>query len=174
MWEKLKSSGIDLSLNYNHMINNDAWLTGMANFTYATSEFTAYEEPDYSATPWKSKLGTSLNQNFGYVAERLFADEEDIRNSPSQFGNYMAGDIKYKDIPNADGVCDGVIDANDRVYTGHPTVPEIVYGFGPSFQYKKWDFFFLFSRSSPYVYCCRGYSSFWYGWIAKCSEIYCE
>ena len=45
---KAKSSGIDLSLNYNHMINNDAWLTGMANFTYATSEFTAYEEPDLS------------------------------------------------------------------------------------------------------------------------------
>ena len=27
-----------------------------------------------------------------------FADEEDIRNSPSQFGNYMAGDIKYSKI----------------------------------------------------------------------------
>ena len=136
---KAKSSGIDLSLNYNHMINNDAWLTGMANFTYATSEFTAYEEPDYSATPWKSKLGTSLNQNFGYVAERLFADEEDIRNSPSQFGNYMAGDIKYKDINN-----DGKITELDMVPMGYPTSPEIVYGFGLSGGYKQWDLSFFF------------------------------
>ena len=135
---KAKSSGIDLSLNYNHMINNDAWLTGMANFTYATSEFTAYEEPDYSSTPWKSKLGTSLNQNFGYVAERLFADEEDIRNSPTQFGNYMAGDIKYKDINN-----DGKITELDMVPMGYPTSPEIVYGFRSVRRIQTMGFVFL-------------------------------
>ena len=136
---KAKSGGIDLSLNYNHMINKDAWLTGMANFTYATSEFTFYEEPDYSNTPWKSKIGTSLNQNFGYVAERLFVDEEDIRNSPVQFGNYMAGDIKYKDINN-----DGKITELDMVPMGYPTSPEIVYGFGLSGGYKQWDLSFFF------------------------------
>ena len=27
---------------------------------------------------------------------------------------------------------------------GNPSVPEIVYGFGPSFKYKKWDFSFFF------------------------------
>lgn len=136
---KAKSSGVDLSLDYNHVINKDFWLTGMANFTYATSQFEVYEEPKYSNAPWKYRIGTSLNQGFGYVAERLFTDEEEIRNSPTQFGNYMAGDIKYKDING-----DGKITELDMVPMGYPTSPEIVYGFGLSGGYKQWDLSFFF------------------------------
>ncbi|MDR1221918.1 MAG: TonB-dependent receptor, partial [Tannerella sp.] len=54
------SRGTDISLNYNHSINKDTWISGMANFTYATSEFRVYEEPDYSDTPWRSRVGRSL------------------------------------------------------------------------------------------------------------------
>ena len=39
---------------------------------------------------------------------------------------------------------DGVIDANDRTSLGYPTVPEIMYGFGASVNYKRWDFSFFF------------------------------
>lgn len=130
-----KSRGIDMSLDYNHSVNKDFWITGRANFTYATSEFLVYEEPDYSATPWKSRIGHSLSQGYGYVAERLFIDEEDIRNSPVQFGDYMAGDIKYKDLNN-----DGKITELDQAAIGYPTSPEIVYGFGVSLGYKDFDF----------------------------------
>lgn len=133
------SKGIDISLNYNHSFNKDLWVTGLANFTYATSEFTVYEEPDYSQTPWLSRVGHSLNQNWGYVAERLFVDEEEIRNSPVQFGNYKAGDIKYKDINK-----DGKITELDKVPIGFPTSPEIVYGFGMSAGYKGIDVNFFF------------------------------
>jgi TonB-linked SusC/RagA family outer membrane protein len=128
------SKGIDISLNYNHSFNNDLWLSGLANFTYATSEFTVYEEPDYTDTPWRSRVGYSLNQNWGYVAERLFVDEEEIRNSPVQFGDYKGGDIKYKDINK-----DGKITELDMVPIGFPTSPEIVYGFGLSGGYKGFD-----------------------------------
>lgn len=134
-----KSSGFDMSIDYNHSINKDFWVTGRANFTYATSEFSVYEEPDYSKTPWRSKVGRSLSQTFGYVAERLFIDEEDIRNSPTQFGEYMPGDIKYKDIND-----DGKITEMDEVPIGYPTSPEIVYGFGLSSGYKDFDFSFFF------------------------------
>jgi TonB-linked SusC/RagA family outer membrane protein len=129
------ASGVDVSLDYTHFIGKDFWLKGLANFTYASSEFRVYEEPDYSATPWKSRVGTSLNQTFGYVAERLFVDEEEIRNSPVQFGQYMAGDIKYKDVNG-----DGKITELDQVPIGYPTSPEIVYGFGVSTGYKAFDF----------------------------------
>lgn len=64
-----------------------------------------------------------MAQEYGYVAERLFIDEEDIRNSPVQFGNYMAGDIKYKDLNG-----DGKITELDQAAIGYPTSPEIVYG----------------------------------------------
>ncbi len=143
------SKGIDISVNYNHSFNKDLWLTGMANFTYATSKFTTYEEPDYSTTPWKSRVGYSLNQTWGYVAERLFVDEEEVRNSPVQFGDYKAGDIKYKDINK-----DGKITDLDMVPMGYPTSPEIVYGFGLSGGYKGFDlscFFQGLARESFWI-----------------------
>lgn len=130
-----ESHGIDISLNFNHSFNKDFWFTALANFTYATSEFTVYEEPDYTGMPWLSFVGQSLNQNWGYIAERLFVDDEEVRNSPVQFGDYGAGDIKYKDVNN-----DGKITSLDKVFMGYPTSPEIVYGFGFSTGYKGWDF----------------------------------
>jgi TonB-linked SusC/RagA family outer membrane protein len=141
--------GVDVSLDYTHFIGKDFWLKGLANFTYASSEFKVYEEPDYSATPWMSRVGTSLNQRVGYVAERLFVDEEEIRNSPTQFGRYMAGDIKYKDING-----DGTITSLDQVPIGYPTSPEIVYGFGLSTGYKAFDlscFFQGLARESFWI-----------------------
>ncbi len=143
------SKGIDVSLNYKHSFRKDLWLTGLANFTYATSKFTIYEEPDYSSTPWLSRVGRSLNQNWGYVAERLFVDDEEIRNSPAQFGNYRAGDIKYKDINR-----DGKISELDKVPLGYPTSPEIVFGFGFSGGYKAFDlscFFQGLARESFWI-----------------------
>lgn len=143
------SSGVDVSVNYNHSFNENLWISGLANFTYATSEFTVYEEPDYSATPWRSRVGYSLNQTWGYVAERLFVDDEEIRNSPVQFGDYKAGDIKYKDINK-----DGKITELDKVPIGFPTSPEIVYGFGISGGYKGFDlscFFQGLARESFWI-----------------------
>ncbi|MGL4492602.1 MAG: SusC/RagA family TonB-linked outer membrane protein, partial [Tannerellaceae bacterium] len=146
---KEKSSGFDMSVDYNQMIGKDLWISGRGNFTFAKSKFTVYEEPDYSKTPWKSRVGYSLNQEWGYVAERLFIDEEEIRNSPTQFGEYMAGDIKYKDING-----DGKITELDQVPLGHPKSPEIVYGFGISMGYKGFDlscFFQGLARESFWI-----------------------
>jgi len=134
------SKGIDLSLDYNQYFSNGLWVTGRTNFTYAHSQFKVYEEPDYSSTPWRSRVGYSLNQQWGYVAERLFVDEKEIQNSPIQtFGDYLGGDIKYKDING-----DGQITSIDMVPIGYPTSPEIVYGFGASFGWKGIDASFFF------------------------------
>lgn len=129
-----ESSGLDMSADYNYSFNKDFWMQGRFNFTYATSKVTKYEENDYSQTPWRSRVGRSISQQWGYVAERLFVDEQDIANSPKQFGEYMAGDIKYKDINK-----DGIISEADQVPIGFPTSPEIVYGFGLSAGYKGLD-----------------------------------
>ena len=99
---KAKGHGVDMEFNYEKSFNKDLWMTGRATFTYATSEAVEWEEPDYSATPWLSKVGKSLGQEWGYIAERLFIDDEEVKNSPTQFGEYKAGDIKYRDV-NGDG-----------------------------------------------------------------------
>ena len=54
------------------------------------------------------------------------------------FGEYGAGDIKYKDING-----DMKIDENDQVPIGYPTTPEIIYGFGLTTGYKNFDFALL-------------------------------
>lgn len=143
-----KGKGIDLSLDYSKNFQNGWWLIGHLNFTYATSAFQVYEEPDYTATPWKSRIGRSLGQSWGYVAERLFVDDYEVKNSPFQGTDVMAGDIKHKDING-----DGVISELDQVPIGFPVTPEIIYGFGFSTGYKALDFSCFFQG--------LGRESFW-------------
>ena len=147
------SKGVDMSLDIHHNFTPDFWISSRANYTFVTNKFEVYEELDYASAgmPWLSHTGQPIDQPWGYIAERLFIDDADIANSPSQstFGKYMPGDIKYKDINN-----DGIINSNDRVPIGYPTKPEIIYGFGVSLGYKKLDFSFFFqgsARSSFFV-----------------------
>ncbi|MDR2773902.1 MAG: TonB-dependent receptor, partial [Tannerella sp.] len=129
------SRGVDISLDYQQSWNPDFWTSVRANFTYATSRYEVFEEPVYDE-PWRSRVGISLKQNYGYIAERLFMDDAEAYNSaPQDFGNsYGGGDIKYSDVNR-----DGRITPADMVPIGNPTVPEIVYGFGFSLGYKGFD-----------------------------------
>lgn len=132
---EVKSGGFDGSLDLNHSFNNHAWITGRFNFTYATNEFVENEEPEYR-WDYLSNIGWPINTWKGFIAERLFIDESDVRNSPVQeLGSVpQAGDIKYKDING-----DGRVNDDDQVHIGYPTVPEITYGFGLSAGYKNFD-----------------------------------
>lgn len=136
-----EGKGIDLSADYSKFFNNGFWIQARANFTYAVSRFLVYEEPAYDDAPWKSQIGYPIDQQWGYIAERLFVDEKEVENSPVQnFGiRPMGGDIKYRDING-----DGRITTLDQVPIGYPTSPEIVYGFGASVGYKSFDFSFFF------------------------------
>ncbi|MGV8093111.1 MAG: TonB-dependent receptor [Mangrovibacterium sp.] len=133
---KAEGKGVDLSIDYSKNFSNNIWLQARGNFTYATSKFLVYEEYDYQDAPWKSHLGYSINQQWGYLAERLFVDDTEAAKAPRQnFGEYAGGDIKYRDVNG-----DGQITELDQVPIGYPTMPEIVYGFGFSFGYKSIDF----------------------------------
>ncbi|GHS96711.1 SusC/RagA family TonB-linked outer membrane protein [Bacteroidia bacterium] len=140
--------GVDMELNYEKVINKDLWITGRGTFTYASSKVLEWEEADFSQYPWKSRIGQSINQEWGYIAERLFLDDTEVANSPTQFGKVEGGDIKYRDING-----DGRITDLDKVPIGFPTVPEINYGFGVSVGYKGLDASIFFQGS--------GRQSFW-------------
>lgn len=140
---KVTSRGFDGSIDYKKFFDNSLWMTLRGNFTYAVNKRIEMDEKDYP-DEYLKRLGSNINQQWGLVAERLFVDEEEIINSPKQdFGRYMAGDIKYKDING-----DGVVNANDMVALGFPTVPEIQYGFGASAGYKDLDFSFFFQGNA--------------------------
>lgn len=136
-----RGQGVDVALDYNKIFTGGAWLQVKGNFTYAASKYTEFEERSYDEY-WRTRVGYSIKQSFGYIAESLFVDEEEVANTP-HLSDAMAGDIKYRDVNG-----DGLIDDADKVPIGYPTVPEIVYGIGASFGYKGFDCSFFFQGSA--------------------------
>lgn len=140
------NKGIDFSLDYGKQVTKDFSMQFKGTFTFAQNKVVKYDEPADTRYA-KSRIGHSVNQIFGYVADGLYKDVADIENSPtSTLGNIAIapGDIKYLDQPDNDGVYDGQITSDDQIALGYPTIPEIVYGFGPSMAYKQFDFSFFF------------------------------
>lgn len=145
-----RSKGIDIQADYKQAWASGLWASARANFTYSTGKYDVYEEPTYPES-YRQHAGRSIKQTWGYIAERLFIDDEDAANSPSQaaFGSqYGGGDIKYTDVNG-----DGVITNADMVPIGYPTSPEIIYGFGVSLGHKGFDFSVFFQG--------LGRESFW-------------
>lgn len=145
---KSETKGIDIAFKYQRSFGKNFWLNARGTFTYATSEVTKIDQNVFeSSIPYLSRQGRSITQWWGYIAERLFIDDEEVANSPVQFGagpeDVRAGDIKYRDING-----DGVINSDDQVPLGYPTQPEIIYGFGSTFGYKRFDFSFYFQGSA--------------------------
>ncbi|QEM11230.1 SusC/RagA family TonB-linked outer membrane protein [Mucilaginibacter rubeus] len=156
------TKGIDLQMDYKATINNNVWLQGRGNFTLASSKYGNYEEPQYKEA-YRYHNGQEIGRQYGYIAERLFVDDNEARNSPSQIFSTNGippggGDIKYRDL-NGDGKIDGA----DQTFIGYPTVPEIVYGYGLSAGIKNFDiscffqgqarvsFFIDPNRTSPFI-----------------------
>ena len=145
-----RAKGIDIQADYKQAWASGLWASARANFTYSTGKYDVYEEPTYPES-YRQHAGRSIKQTWGYIAERLFIDDEDAANSPSQaaFGSqYGGGDIKYTDVNG-----DGVITNADMVPIGYPTSPEIIYGFGVSLGHKGFDFSVFFQG--------MGRESFW-------------
>ncbi len=159
---KVESHGFEFSLDGRKSLNNTLWIAAMGNFTFAKNRYLAYEEPAY-LEEYRLNKGQQLNRHRAFIAERLFVDDYEAQNSPSQiFSNNgfapMGGDIKYRDLNG-----DGKVDFADQAFVGYPTVPQIVYGFGVSSGYKGFDLSAFFQgqtqvsfmidpgRTSPFI-----------------------
>jgi hypothetical protein len=157
-----RSRGLDLSLNYKKAYNDNTFITIRSNLTYARSKYVNYEEPQY-AEAYRYRSGQPINRNYGYIAERLFVDDQEARNSPAQIFSTngippKGGDIKYRDLNH-----DGVINSADMTFLGFPQTPQIVYGFGFSARRKNFDLSAFFqgqarvtlfidpTRTSPFI-----------------------
>jgi TonB-linked SusC/RagA family outer membrane protein len=140
---KAETFGFESSLDVEKMFSNGSWLLGRFNFTYSKNKVTQKDEPQYKDR-YLSAVGQSANILRGLVAERLFVDDYEMDNSPSQdWGFYEAGDIKYKDING-----DGRVNNNDYVPMGYPSFPEVQYGFGLSGGWRNFDLSFFFQGNS--------------------------
>lgn len=131
---EMRNSGVDMSLRYTEWIG-EVQLSGLANYTFARNVILNQDQPEYDDA-YLYSTGQARWQHFGYVAGGLFEDQQDIDSWPAQNvgGEVKPGDIKYLDLNS-----DGVVNNNDRKAIGFTNVPEVVYGFGLSAQWKNFD-----------------------------------
>jgi len=146
------AKGLDLNINYKQTFSKTFWASVLGNLTVTSNRYARFEEPQYQYA-YRFQNGKPINQPFGYIAERLFVDDKEAANSPTQyFGNSTipaGGDIKYRDVNK-----DGVINQDDQVPIGLPTTPQVIYGFGFSLGYKNFDlnaFFQGLARESFFI-----------------------
>lgn len=139
---KVRSRGIDFSGKIQHAFSNDFWFILNGTATYNKSVFKEIEEAA-DKPEWQGKVGHDISQVVGYIAEGLFQSQEEIDRSPLQSGDYMPGDIRYRDVNG-----DGKISIDDAVHIGYPTEPRFVYGFNGTVSYKRFEFNFAFQGAS--------------------------
>ncbi len=147
---KMENKGIDLALDYNKQITPSLFVSFKGTFTYAHNTVLKRSEPDFLLYPNLSVVGESIGKYSGYIANGLFPDQETIDSNPTQIigARPMPGDLWYQDIADATGNYSNTIDANDKVYMGHPQDPEIIYGFGPSIKWKNFDISMFFQGAA--------------------------
>nr|MBI1228849.1 SusC/RagA family TonB-linked outer membrane protein [Cytophagales bacterium] len=95
-------------------------------------------------------VGSPIGSIFGYQSMGYFQNQEEITNSPNQFGALIPGNIRYVDQltvdANGDGIddsSDGVINPDDRVILGDP-FPRYSYALNLNADFKGFDFSILF------------------------------
>ena len=149
---KMRSKGIDGNFMFHEKIGQVDF-TVRGNMTYTKNEVLEYDE-QMNSYPYQMTEGFRFEQARGLIALGLFKDYDDIRNSPKQeFGDYMPGDIKYKDVNG-----DGVINNLDMAPIGASDKPSLIYGLGFSANWKGLDFNIHFQGAGKSSYFINGSS----------------
>jgi len=147
---EMVSYGADGNISFTHNINKDFSFTVRGNFTYSVNEVKEWEQP-FQKYDYLSHINKPDKVLRGFKAIGLFKDEQDVINSPTQFGNVRPGDIKYKDITG-----DGVITDDDRIPIGFNEFPRLMYGFGVEARYKDFTLGVLFKGTGNTDYFKNG------------------
>lgn len=148
----INTRGLDGNFGFKQKIGN-VNLTLRGNITYSKSKILEYDE---EVTNYKYTLATGfqVSQPRGLIAEGLFKDYDDIRNSAKQtWGDVMPGDIKYRDVNG-----DGIVNDKDYVPIGATNRPNLIYGFGFSAQWKGFDVNVLFQGAGKSTFFIDGYT----------------
>lgn len=149
---RMRNKGVDASLEYHQKVGN-VNITARGNFTHARNVILDQDQPDWEYL-YQNRTGQAKYQKFGYVAAGLFKDQQDVDSWADQSavgGSHpQPGDIKYLDLNG-----DGIIDDYDQKAIGYTDIPETVYGFGASFEWKNFDFSFFFQGNANVEFSMR-------------------
>lgn len=84
-----------------------------------------------------TKVGQPFGQFYGHIADGVYKNAEDLKNSPQVPGRSFVGTIKLLDI-NGDGVITNGGDNDDRAIMGNP-FPDFIYGATTNLTYGNFD-----------------------------------
>ena len=136
---KVNNKGFEATIAYNNKTGKVNYYV-QANAAFARNQIERTDEIANLAENLK-RTGHSVTQPFGLVAIGYYKDQSDIDNSPiNTLYKVRPGDIKYKDINK-----DNIINEEDEMAIGMPSVPEWTLGLSAGVEYKGFDLSFLFS-----------------------------
>lgn len=124
---KVDNHGYEVSLRWQDKVGDVRYHVG-GNLSYAKNKIVFTDEITYPYE-WMQRTGKPVGQNFGYVFDGYFTEQEVANYEklkgkeggiPDQGSGYipLAGDVKYKDL-NGDGKIDDK-DVRDIGYTTYP------------------------------------------------------
>ncbi len=146
---KIRNSGIEIELNYRNKIgqlgyNVTGTLSTLNNevLELADKDQVLYGEGlKYGSThiPTQTREGYEIGAFFLYQADGIFQSMDEVNAHVNSEGNLLQenakpGDIRFKDMNG-----DGVIDPEDRVYSG-TGLAKLEYGVNIALDYKGFDF----------------------------------
>ncbi|TLX71257.1 TonB-dependent receptor [Labilibacter sediminis] len=141
--------GWELAADFSDNIGEFNYNVGF-NVTHIHNEWLDLQGTETITNTTIQREGEAIGSFYGYEVEGIFQSGEEVANHAYQSGGTSAGDLKMKDQltvdTNGDGIADagdGVINEDDRVVIGN-RIPAFSFGFNGGFQYKAWDFSFLF------------------------------
>ncbi|MDF2159017.1 TonB-dependent receptor [Algoriphagus sp. CAU 1675] len=138
----MENKGIEMAVNYRQKIGS-LMMTLSGNVTKMADNKVTDLGPGGEETISGNtiiRIGAPFNAFFGYQVLGVFQTQEEVDNSPQQFGSNLTapGDLKYADLSGPEGEPDGVINAFDRTIIGNP-FPKWIYGFNANFSVKGFD-----------------------------------
>ena len=147
-YSKRDTKGFEIKLSHRNVLgsgSNAFKYSVELNLSHAYTRWLKYpdspNEPDYQRL-----TGHQTGEMLGWIADGLYRSEEEIDNSPWPFGQRpRVGDIKYKDING-----DGVVEYQDKVFTGHSNTPAIQGGLALNGAWKGFDVALLFTAAASF------------------------
>lgn len=138
----VKNKGFEAMVTYRHTAGAFNFSVS-PNFSYIQNRITSLAGGLQQNINSGLFVGQPIGIIYGYVADGLFTNAEDIAKYPTQPYSAQPGFVRYKDISGPNGVPDGVVDATyDRKVIG-TTVPKYTYGLTLTAEYKGFDLYVL-------------------------------
>lgn len=129
------NKGIELSIGYRKTTPGDFYYDVSFNISRNVNEVTSLNRQRAAifSSVTRTIVGGPIGSFYGYTADGIFQNQQEVENHAFQTAGTAPGDIKFKDING-----DGIIDQNDRSDIGNPW-PDFTFGINSSINWKQFD-----------------------------------